>query len=109
MMRRAELTSLAEQFGLKMITIQSLKEYRKVFEKLVVCEADVKMPTKYGQFRAFGYVNKLNGEHHVAMVMGDIHDGKPVLCRTFGMYDRRCVWFLALRLWRAVCGSDETN
>lgn len=81
MMRRAELTSLAEQFGLKMITIQSLKEYRKVYEKLVVCEADVKMPTKYGQFRAFGYVNKLNGEHHVALVKGDIGDGENILCR----------------------------
>ena len=39
------------------------------------------MPTKYGNFRAYGYINKLNGEHHVALVKGDIGDGKDVLCR----------------------------
>ena len=40
-----------------------------------------KMPTKYGEFTAYGYVNKLNGEHHIALVKGDIGDGKDVLCR----------------------------
>ena len=39
------------------------------------------MPTKYGNFRAYAYINKLNGEHHVALVKGDIGDGKDVLCR----------------------------
>ena len=40
-----------------------------------------KMPTKYGNFKAYGYMNKLNGEHHVALVKGDIGDGENVLCR----------------------------
>ena len=39
------------------------------------------LPTKYGNFRIHGYVNRLNGEHHVALTMGDVGDGKPVLVR----------------------------
>ena len=39
------------------------------------------MPTKYGEFRIFGYVNDLTGEHHVALVKGNIGDGKSLLCR----------------------------
>ena len=43
--------------------------------------ADAKMPTKYGEFQIKGYVNDITGEHHVALVKGDIGDGKDVLCR----------------------------
>lgn len=81
MMRTSELLALAEKFQIKMITIQALKEYRKVHEKLVEEVAVTKMPTRYGQFIAHGYVNKLNGEHHVALVKGDIGDGESILCR----------------------------
>ena len=81
MMRSAELQEKAQEWGLKFITIQALKEYRKVHDKLVECVANTKLPTKYGEFRALGYVNKLNGEHHVALVKGDIGDGKDILCR----------------------------
>lgn len=81
MMRAAELQENAVKWGMKFITIQALKEYRKIHENFVECVADTKLPTKYGEFRAFGYVNKLNGEHHVALVKGDIGDGKDILCR----------------------------
>lgn len=81
MMRTPELVELAEKYNLKFITIKALQEYRKVHDKLVEQMAAVKMPTKYGEFRAYGYVNKLNGEHHVALVKGDIGDGEDVLCR----------------------------
>lgn len=81
MMRAAELQENAVKWGMKFITIQALKEYRKIHEIFVECVADTKLPTKYGEFRAFGYVNKLNGEHHVALVKGDIGDGKDILCR----------------------------
>ncbi|MCI9377971.1 MAG: bifunctional 3,4-dihydroxy-2-butanone-4-phosphate synthase/GTP cyclohydrolase II [Eubacterium sp.] len=81
MMRTPQLMALAEKFGIKMITIQSLKEYRKVHEKLVDKVAVTKMPTRFGDFVAHGYVNKLNGEHHVALVKGEIGDGKGILCR----------------------------
>ena len=39
------------------------------------------LPTKYGTFRAYGFVSRLNGEHHIALVKGDIGDGKDILCR----------------------------
>lgn len=81
MMRTTELKALAEKFGIKFITIAQLQQYRKVHDKLVERAADVKMPTKYGNFRAVGYVNKLNGEHHVALIRGDISDGENILCR----------------------------
>jgi len=81
MMRTRELQELAKKFNLKMITIHALQEYRKIHEKLVECVAKVKMPTKYGTFIAYGYVNKLNGEHHVALVKGDVGDGENLLCR----------------------------
>lgn len=81
MMRTPELQELAEKFGIKMVTIRALQEYRKIHEKLIECQAKVKMPTKYGEFTAYGYINKLNGEHHVALVKGEIGDGENVLCR----------------------------
>ncbi|WP_295077262.1 bifunctional 3,4-dihydroxy-2-butanone-4-phosphate synthase/GTP cyclohydrolase II [Ruminococcus sp.] len=81
MMRTDELRQKAQEWNMKFITIQSLKEYRKVHDVLVECVANTKLPTKYGEFRALGYVNKLNGEHHVALVKGDIDDGQDILCR----------------------------
>ena len=81
MMRTPELIELAQKWNLVFITIKDLKAYRKKNEKLVDLATTTKMPTKYGIFKAYGYVNKLNGEHHVALVKGDIGDGKDVLCR----------------------------
>lgn len=81
MMRTSELWKLAEQWNLPFITIADLQKYRKEHEKLVDCVASPTMPTRYGDFRAYGYVNRLNGEHHVALVKGDIGDGRDVLCR----------------------------
>lgn len=81
MMRTPELMKLAKEWDIKFITIRDLQNYRKCHEKLVEQKAVVKMPTKYGDFMAYGFVNLLNGEHHVALVKGDIGDGKDVLCR----------------------------
>ena len=81
MMRTPELMKLAKQWDIKFITIRDLQNYRKCHEKLVEQKAAVKMPTKYGDFMAYGFVNLLNGEHYVALVKGDIGDGKDVLCR----------------------------
>ena len=81
MMRTEELQQKAQEWNMKFITIKALKEYRKVHDVLVECVANTKLPTKYGEFRALGYVNKLNGEHHVALVKGDIGDGQDILCR----------------------------
>jgi len=81
MMLAPELIGLAQKWNLKFITIKDLKEYRKKNEKLVEQVAVTRMPTKYGDFTAYGYVNSLNGEHHVALVKGDIGDGREILCR----------------------------
>lgn len=81
MMRTAELVELAGRFGTKIFAISDLIAYRKRHEKLVERVADVHLPTRYGDFRALGYVNRLNGEHHVALVKGDIGAGEDVLCR----------------------------
>ena len=81
MMRTTELIEMAKKWHLTMITIKDLQDYRKRHEKLVERVTKTKMPTKYGDFIAYGYVNQLNGEHHVALVKGDIGDGENVLCR----------------------------
>lgn len=81
MMRTTELMELAEKWNICFITIAAIQEYRKKHEKLVECAAVAKLPTKYGEFKAYGYQNILNGEHHVALVKGEIRDGEDVLCR----------------------------
>lgn len=81
MMRTPELMELAEKWDIKFITIKDLQNYRKIHETLVEQMAVVDLPTKYGDFKAYGFVNKLNGEHHVALVKGEIGDGQNVLCR----------------------------
>lgn len=81
MMRTTELMELAEKWNICFITIAAIQEYRKKHEKLVERAAVAKLPTKYGEFKAYGYQNILNGEHHVALVKGEIGDGEDVLCR----------------------------
>lgn len=81
MMRTGELIRLAEKWNLKMITIKELQDYRKKKDHLVEQAVVTQMPTRYGDFVAYGYVNLLNGEHHVALVKGEIGDGRNLLCR----------------------------
>ena len=75
MARKDDLVEFAKVHDLKISTIEKLVQYRKEHEVFVECV------TKYGEFTMCGYINKLNGEHHGALTMGDIADGKPVLCR----------------------------
>ncbi|MCQ2493985.1 MAG: bifunctional 3,4-dihydroxy-2-butanone-4-phosphate synthase/GTP cyclohydrolase II [Lachnospiraceae bacterium] len=81
MMRTPELKELAKELDMVFITIKDLADYIRVNEKHVVREADVHLPTSYGDFRAYGYVSDITGEHHIALVKGDIGDGMDVLCR----------------------------
>lgn len=81
MMRTKNLWKLAKKYGLKFITIKELQDYCRIHEKHVVREACADMPTQYGRFRIYGYVNDISGEHHVALVKGEIGDGENVLCR----------------------------
>lgn len=102
MMRTTELIELAQKWNLKFITIKDLQDYRKKHEKLVKCVADTKMPTKYGDFRAYGYVNELNGEHHIALVKGNIGDGNDILCRVHS----ECLTGDAFGSCRCDCGEQ---
>lgn len=81
MMRTPELKELAKELGIVFITIKDLADYIRINEKHVMREADVHLPTSYGDFRAYGYVSDITGEHHIALVKGDIGDGMDVLCR----------------------------
>ncbi len=81
MMRTPNLWKLAKKHGLKFITIKSLQDYMITHEKYVSQKACAKMPTEYGDFQIYGYVNDITGEHHVALVKGEIGDGENVLCR----------------------------
>ncbi|MDD5878106.1 MAG: bifunctional 3,4-dihydroxy-2-butanone-4-phosphate synthase/GTP cyclohydrolase II [Clostridiales bacterium] len=102
MMRTPELMELAKKWNLKFITIKDLQEYRKKHDALVERVANTKMPTKYGEFRAYGYINKLNGEHHVALVKGDIGDGKGLLVRVHS----ECLTGDAFGSCRCDCGEQ---
>ena len=102
MMKKEGLIQLAERFQLTFITIKDLQEYRKRNEMFVEQIVETKMPTKYGQFRAYGYVNKINGEHHVALVKGDIGDGTDVLCRVHS----ECLTGDAFGSERCDCGEQ---
>ena len=81
MMRTTELLEKAQEWGLKVITIKALQDYCRLHDKQVVREACAKLPTRFGEFQIYGYVNDLTGEHHVALVKGEIGDGKDILCR----------------------------
>ena len=81
MMRTTNLWKLAEEFDLKFITIQALQDYCRIHESHVIKEACAKMPTKLGDFQIYGYVNDITGEHHVALVKGELGDGENILCR----------------------------
>ena len=81
MMRTPDLIQFSQTHHIPALTIKELQEYRKVYDVLVECVSIVEMPTKYGKFKAHCYVNKLNGEHHIALVMGNLDNGNDVLCR----------------------------
>ena len=102
MMRTPELIELAKEHDFKFITIKDLQNYRKRHEKLVECEAVVNMPTKYGDFKAYGYINNRTGEHHVALVKGEIGDGRNLLCRVHS----ECLTGDAFGSLRCDCGQQ---
>lgn len=102
MARKADLFAFAKKHKLKIGTIADLAEYRKEREILVQCVAKAKMPTRYGEFTIYGYSNLLNGEHHVALTMGEIADGRPVLCRVHS----ECLTGDAFGSKRCDCGQQ---
>ena len=102
MARVPELMQMAKKHGLKIITVESLVRYKKVNEKIIERVAEAKMPTRYGDFMMYGFINKLNGEHHIALVKGKVDDGKPVLTRVHS----ECLTGDALGSRRCDCGEQ---
>lgn len=102
MMRTPELMQLARKEGITFITIKALQEYRKRKDLLVEQITGASLPTKYGDFKIYGYVSKLNGEHHVALVKGEIGDGQDVLCRVHS----ECLTGDAFGSARCDCGQQ---
>ena len=104
MMRTTELKKFAKEHNLCMITVADLISYRMrdKEESLVKEVACADFPTKYGHFKIHGFINKTNGEHHVAVTMGDVSDGKPVLCRVHS----ECLTGDAFGSARCDCGEQ---
>lgn len=105
MARTSDLIKFANEHNLKIITIKDLIEYRrKMDEKEILVErvVEAKMPTRYGDFKMFGFINKLNGEHHVALVKGEINEKNEVLTRVHS----ECLTGDALGSKRCDCGEQ---
>lgn len=81
MMRGEQLWELAKEYDIKFITIADLQAYRKRYDIFMEHITEAKLPAKYGDFQIHGFQSSINGEHHLALVMGDVSDGQPVLCR----------------------------
>ena len=81
MMRGEDLFKLAEKLDMKITTTEELLLYRKRHEKIIEKVAEAKLPTKFGDFIAHAYIDKVTGEHHIALVKGEIGDGMNVLTR----------------------------
>ena len=105
MARTPELMEFAKVHNLKIITIEDLVAYRREKEKKearVERVVEIKMPTRYGDFKMYGFINKLNGEHHVALVKGDITSNNSVLIRVHS----ECLTGDALGSKRCDCGEQ---
>jgi 3,4-dihydroxy 2-butanone 4-phosphate synthase / GTP cyclohydrolase II len=102
MARVPELMEYVKEHNLKIITIADLIAYRRRKEIYIKRSAEAKMPTKYGEFKMVGYENLLNGEHHVALVKGDVSDGEPVLVRVHS----ECLTGDAFGSLRCDCGEQ---
>ena len=102
MARTPELLEFGKKHNLKVITVADLVSYRRKEEKLIERVVETKLPTKYGDFMVYGFINKLNGEHHVALIKGDISGDEPVLTRVHS----ECLTGDALGSKRCDCGEQ---
>ena len=102
MMRTTELLQFAEEHNLKITSIADLIRYRRRTESLVEKVTEAELPTKYGNFIAHGYIDKVTGDHHIALVKGDISGEEPVLCRVHS----ECLTGDAFGSLRCDCGEQ---
>jgi 3,4-dihydroxy 2-butanone 4-phosphate synthase/GTP cyclohydrolase II len=102
MARVPDLTSFARRHDLLMLTVADLISYRMRTESLVRRVASAKLPTEYGEFRLHAFENVVDKQTHVALVCGEISDGKNVLVRVHS----QCLTGDALRSERCDCGAQ---
>jgi 3,4-dihydroxy 2-butanone 4-phosphate synthase/GTP cyclohydrolase II len=102
MARGPELAELSDRFGLKMITIRALIDYRRHHEKLVRRIATTKLPTEFGDFTAVAYETTVYSRVHLALTMGDVEGEEPVLVRMHS----ECLTGDVFRSRRCDCGSQ---
>ena len=102
MARVGDLFEFCLEHDLKIIKIVDLIAYRHKHETIVRRATQAKMPTKYGDFTIYGFENTANGEHHVALVKGDVSDGEPVLIRVHS----ECLTGDAFGSKRCDCGDQ---
>jgi len=81
MMRTSELIEKSREWNMAIISISQLQDYCRAHDNHMMEVASAKLPTAYGNFQIHGFVNDITGEEHVALVKGEIGDGKDVLCR----------------------------
>ena len=81
MARMPQLREVAEQFDLKIVTIEDLVKYKMRHESLVSDVATTKLPTRFGEFMAHAFRNEIDGQEHIALVAGTIDPEKPTLVR----------------------------
>lgn len=102
MARIPELIEVAHIHQLKIVKIADIITYRKENETFIERVTEIDMPTKYGNFRMYGFRNMMNGEQHVALVKGDFSDGQSVLTRMHS----ECLTGDALGSKRCDCGEQ---
>lgn len=81
MMRTPQLIKFAQEHNMKFTTIKAIQSWRRKNEKTIERVVQAKLPTRYGNFTIYGFENPKTGEHHVALTMGDVANGEPVLIR----------------------------
>lgn len=81
MARVPQLRKIADDLNVKMITIKDLIEYRNKKDKLVKREVEINLPTEFGDFKAAGYSNVIDGKEHLALIKGEINPENPILVR----------------------------
>ena len=102
MMRTPRLIEFSKKHGLKLITVQSLIEYRKRTECFVEKIAEADLPSKYGHFRIHAYESKLDGKCHLAIMKGEVKGKEDVLVRVHS----ECLTGDALGSLRCDCGDQ---
>ena len=102
MARLSQLKRIAKRFDLKIMTIRDLIEYRRQTEKLIERILETKLPTKYAEFHLIMYEDTITRDHHLALVLGDVNNGKDILVRVHS----QCLTGDVFHSLRCDCGDQ---